>query len=75
MSDTFLRRYHRILIWIIWLMPLSAVTGRLFAMDGSPCFYLALAASGIYLLLLLIYERTRAVKEYLPELLVLAACA
>lgn len=75
MSDTFLRRYHRILIWMIWLMPLSAVTGRLFAMDGSPCFYLALAASGIYLLLLLIHERTRAVKEYLPELMVLAACA
>lgn len=75
MSDTFLKRFHQILIWIIWTMPLSAVPGWLFAIDGSPCFYLALAASGIYLLLLLVHERTRAVKEYLPELMVLAACA
>lgn len=75
MSDTFLKRFHQILIWIIWLMPLSAVPGWLFAIDGSPCLYVSLAFSGIYLLLLLIHEKMRAVKEHLPELLVLFACA
>ena len=75
MSDTFLRRFHQILIWIIWTMPLSAVPGWLFAIDGSPCLYVSLAFSGIYLLLLLIHEKMRAVKEHLPELLVLFACA
>lgn len=75
MSDTFLKRFHQILIWIIWTMPLSAVPGWLFAIDGSPCLYVSLAFSGIYLLLLLIHEKMRAVKEHLPELLVLFACA
>ncbi|MGN1388943.1 MAG: O-antigen ligase family protein, partial [Bulleidia sp.] len=75
MSSTFLRKYHRILIWIIWTMPLSEVLGLLTGMDGSPCFYVSLVFSGIYLLLLVIHEKMRAVKEYLPELLVLSACA